>query len=202
MRSIILESSEQSPGVSRDSSPNEMKKDDFWKPDLYDIYLFEKKLPLYKLEAMMPTLIDTLEPVYYNLWNKLSARYKFILFDFAQDGFANYKAGKDLQALIEKGLLFFDGQRLSVMTLSFQEYILQMKDDPELNVFLSNAKKEYTWNKFQTPLLILIMAAGIFIFATQEEVYKKITGLLASISTLLPLLTGLFGKPAGKAGGS
>ena len=65
------------------------------------------------------------------------------------------------------------------MTLSFQEYILQMKDDPEFNVFLSKAKKEYTWNKVQTPLLILIMAAGIFIFATQEEVYKKINELNA-----------------------
>jgi len=151
---------------------------------------------------MMPSLIDTLEPVYYNLWNKLSARYKFILFDFAQDGFANYKAGRDLQALIEKGLLFFDGQRLSVMTLSFQEYILQMKDDPELNVFLSKAKKENTWNKIQTPLLVLLMAAGIFIFATQEEVYKKITGLLATITSLLPLLTGMFGKPSGKSADS
>ncbi|HZZ75365.1 MAG TPA: hypothetical protein VFE04_05525, partial [Puia sp.] len=71
-----------------------------------------------------------------------------------------------------------------------------------LNVFLIKAKKEYTWNKFKTPLLILILAAGIFIFATQEEVYQKITGLLASITTLLPLLTGLFGKPSAKSADS
>jgi TctA family transporter len=95
--------------------------------------------------------------------------------------------------------LFFEGQRLSVMTLSFQEFILQQKDDPELNTFLSKAKKENTWNKIQTPLLILILAAGIFIFATQEEVYKKITGLLATITSLLPLLTGMFGKSSGKS---
>jgi hypothetical protein len=202
IRSMISGTSQQSPGHTPGSSPNEMKNDDSRKPGLRDIYLFEKKLPLYKLEALMPTLINTLEPVYYNLWNKLAARHKFILFDFAQDGFANYKAGRDLQALIEKGLLFFDGQRLCVMTLSFQEYILQMKDDTELNSFLNKAKKEDTWKKIQTPLLVLLMAAGIFIFATQEEVYKKITGLLATITSLLPLLTGMFGKSAGKTGDS
>lgn len=202
MRSIMLDALQQGHRRPRESYPNEIKINDSWKPDLHDIYLFEKKLPLYKLEAMMPSLIDTLEPVYCNLWNKLSARHKFILFDFAQDGFANYKAGKDLQALIEKGILFFDGQRLSVMTLSFQEYIIQMKDDAELNGFLNKAKKEDTWKKIQTPLLVLLMAAGIFIFATQEEVYKKITGLLTSISSLLPLLTGMFGKSSGKSADS
>ena len=202
MRSMILGTSQQPPDDIPGSSPGEMKKDDSWKPKLYDIYLFEKKLPLYQLEAMMPSLIDTLEPVYYNLWNKLSARHKFLLFDFAQDGFANYKAGRDLLELIGKGLLFFESQRLHVMTLSFQEYILQQKDDPELNTFLSKAKKEDTWKKIQTPLLVLLMAAGIFIFATQEDVYKKITGLLTSISSLLPLLTGMFGKPSGKSGDS
>ena len=180
------------------AKPNIPPTNDF--KTLKDIYHFEKKLPLYKLEAMLPSLISTLEPVYYNLWNKLSARHKFILFDFAQDGFANYKAGKDLQALIEKGLLFFEDQRLCVMTLSFQEYILQRSADPELNTFLSQAKKENTWNRIQTPLLVLLMAAGIFIFATQEEVYKKITGLLTTITSLLPLLNGMFGKASSKGG--
>jgi hypothetical protein len=147
----------------------------------------------------MPSLFETLEPVYYNLWNKLSAQHKFILYDFAQDGFANYKAGRDLQGLIGKGLLLFEDRRLTVMTLSFQEYILQQKDDPELTTSLIKAKKENTWNKIQTPLLILLLAAGIFIFATQEEVYKKITGLLATITSLLPLLTGMFGKASAKS---
>jgi hypothetical protein len=174
-----------------------------WLPGFKDICLFEKRLPLSTLEAHMPWLIETLRPVYRALWKKLSERQKFILFDFAQDGFANYKAGKDLQALIDKGLLFFEDLRLSVMTLSFQEYVLQMKDDPDLNTFLSQAKKEDTWKRIQTPLLILMMSAGIFIFATQEEVYKKITGLLTSLTSLLPMLSGMFGgKSPGKSADS
>ena len=201
--SMMVKTNQQLHPGSPDLDEEELERNDDWLPGFKDIYLFEKKLPLSTLEAHMPWLIETLRPVYRALWKKLSERHKFILFDFAQDGFANYKAGKDLQALIDKGLLFFEDLRLSVMTLSFQEYVLQMKDDPDLNTFLTQAKKEDTWKRIQTPLLILMMSAGIFIFATQEEVYKKITGLITSLTSLLPMLSGMFGgKSSGKSADS
>jgi hypothetical protein len=175
---------------------------DQWLPKLADIYHFEKKLPLRELESKMPMLIDTLRPVYSALWKTLSERQKFILFDFAQDGFANYKAGRDLQVLIGKGILFFEDLRLCVMTLSFQEYVLQMNEDKELGTFIAKAKRDDTWKRFKTPLLILLTAAGIFIFATQAEVYQKITGLLTTLTSLLPLLSNLFNKTGGKTDGA
>ena len=82
-----------------------------------------------------------------------------------------------------------------------QEYALEKKEDPELNAILVKAAKEDTWKKIKSPLLILLMAAGIFIFLTQQDVYQKIYGLLATLTTLLPLLGGLFNKPTGKTDG-
>ena len=149
------------------------------------------------LEAKMPLLVKTMQPVYSKLWDPLTPRQKFILFDFAQDGFANYKASKDLQELMEKGLVFFDDLRLSVMTLSFQEYVLQQKDDKDLTTYHASTIKENTWKKMRTPLLILLTAVGIFIFVTQDAIYQKITGLLTTLTSLLPLLSNMF-KPAGK----
>jgi hypothetical protein len=169
-------------------------------PDFKDIYFFEKQLPLRMLEARMPWMISTMEPVYSALWTSLPPIQKFILYDFAQDGFANYKAGRDLQELMAKGLLFFDDLGLSVMTLSFQEYVLKMKEDPDINTFLTKTAKEDTWKKFKTPLLVLLTAIGIFIFATQEQTYQKITGLLTTLTSLLPLLSNMFNKPAVKGG--
>jgi hypothetical protein len=166
-------------------------------PELINIYHFEKKLPMSMLEAKMPLLVKTMLPVYSRLWDSLTPRQKFILFDFAQDGFANYKAGKDLQELMEKGLVFFDDLRLSVMTLSFQEYVLQQKDDKDLTTYHASTIKENTWKKMRTPLLILLTAVGIFIFVTQDAIYQKITGLLTTLTSLLPLLSNMF-KPAGK----
>ena len=170
-------------------------------PRLMDIYYFEKKLPIRVLEGKMPWLVHKLEPVYSELWDPLTISQKFVLYDFSLDGFTNYKAGKDLQVLISKGLLFFDDLRLSPMTLSFQEYVLGKKDDPALNEYLVKTAKEDTWKKFRSPLLIVLTALGIFVFLTQQEVYQKITGLLAAITTLLPMLSGLL-KSNGKTDGT
>ena len=150
--------------TSLDDSKNSISFTDPAFPRLIDIYYFEKKLPVRVLEDKMPWLLDKLGPVYGELWKPLPESQKFILFDFAQDGFANYKAGKDLQALITKGLLFFDDLRLSPMTLSFQEYVLQMKDDKDLNTYLVKTANENTWKKFKTPLFILLTAIGIFLY--------------------------------------
>ena len=194
-RLIILETLQQLKNLSSEKD-DKNKSYDF--PEVHnfkDIYCFEKNLPMRLLEARMPLMIETLEPVYSSLWDSLSTREKFILFDFAQDGFANYKAGKDLQALTKKGLLFFDDLRIRVMTLSFQEYVLQQKDDKELMVFLADTGKRDTWKKIRTPLFIILTAFGIFIFVTQDAIYQKITGLLTSLTSLLPLLSNLFNKP-------
>ena len=62
---------------------------------------------------------------------------------------------------------------------------------------MAKTEKEDTWKKLKNPFLIILTAVGIFIFVTQEEVYQKITGLLATLTSLLPLLSNMF-KPANK----
>jgi hypothetical protein len=94
--------------------------------------------------------------------------------------------------MMNKGLLFFDDLRLTTMTLSFQEYILQMKEDKQISGFIQTAAQEDTWKKLKTPILIGLTCVGVFIFFTQDAVYQKITGLLTSLTSLLPLLTNLF----------
>lgn len=161
-------------------------------PEINNIYFFERNLPMSILEENILRNMKILEKYYQTLWNELDERQKFLLFDFAQDGFSNYKSEKDLRQLMNKGLLFFDDLRLTTMTLSFQEYVLLRKGDKQISNFVQTAAKEDTWKKLKTPLLILLTCVGIFIFFTQDAVYQKITGLLTSLTSLLPLLTRLF----------
>ncbi len=202
LQKMITDSCKEWDITTLDPSENSISFTDPAFPRLIDIYYFEKKLPIRVLEEKMPWLLEKLGPVYGELWQQLSESQKFILFDFAKDGFANYKAGRDLQALITMGLLFFDDLRLSPMTLSFQEYVLQMKEDTDLNAFLVKTAKEDTWKKFKTPLFILLTAIGIFILVTQQEAYQKITGLLAALTSLVPLLSNLFNKTTSKSDGA
>ncbi len=168
-------------------------------PSIKDIYFFEKNLSKRSLEERILTIAKLMAPVYTAIWKNLSQSEKFILYDFALDGFANYKTEKILRQLLEKGLIFFDDLRLTAMTTSFQEYVLHMKKDPDITAFMTKASKEDSWKKFKVPLLLVLAGIGIFIFITQDAIYQKITGLLTSISSLLPLLTGLFNKENGKS---
>jgi hypothetical protein len=172
-------------------------------PEIKDVYFFERVLPLSLLEENILGDMKIMDRCYQALWQNLTKLQKFLLYDFAQDGFSNYKAEKDLRQLMNMGLIFFDDLRLTAVTLSFQEYILLKKDDPDINVFMQAAVKEDTWKKLKSPLLILLACVGVFIFFTQDAVYQKITGLLTSFTSLLPLLTNLFNpKSNGKPDGS
>ncbi|HEV3252317.1 MAG TPA: hypothetical protein VGZ71_15260, partial [Puia sp.] len=64
---------------------------------------------------------------------------------------------------------------------------------------MAKVSTEDSWKKFKVPMLLVLAGIGIFIFVTQGAIYQKITGLLTSISSLLPLLTGLFNKNNGKS---
>jgi hypothetical protein len=168
-------------------------------PSIKDIYFFEKNLSKKSLEERILTIAGLMAPVYEAIWKDLSQGEKFVLYDFALDGFANYKTEKILRQLLEKGLVFFDDLRLTAMTTSFQEYVLQMKMDPDITAFMAKVSTEDSWKKFKVPMLLVLAGIGIFIFVTQGAIYQKITGLLTSISSLLPLLTGLFNKNNGKS---
>jgi hypothetical protein len=131
---------------------------------------------------------------YSKLWEELSPREKFILYDFALDGFANYKNADLLYGLLEIGILRFEDHRLSFMTLGFREFVLLNRQDEGIHTFMKKAAREDSWKNFKTPLMLILAAIGMFVFITQDAAYQKITGLLTSISSLLPFFSSLFGK--------
>ena len=136
-----------------------------------------------------------LAETYQSIWEQLSPREQFVLYDFAMDKLANYKTGYPLFSLIEKGILCVgkDGQ-LDFMTRSFHNFVLNQSDNKEVLVQLKKAREQGSWQSVRTPLFLILAAAGLFVFFTQEEAYQKITGLFASVSGLVPLLSRFFGK--------
>jgi hypothetical protein len=137
---------------------------------------------------------DSLENIYENIWKELNGREKFMLFDFATDGFANYRNANIIYGLIKKGILVFQEGRLGMMTLSFREFVLSKRSDNAIIDLADQAKKLDSWKKIKIPLLLVLSILGLFIFFTQDLIYQKITGLLTSIGTILPLLGSLFTK--------
>jgi hypothetical protein len=139
---------------------------------------------------------------YQQLWQALSPNEKFILYCFACDGFANHRVQPKLGKLLEKGLIYFEDGRLSMVTESFRQFVLEQKSDSSLELYFKQVKSLNSTAQIRVPLLLLVAVIGIFIFITQDALYQKITGLFASLSSLFPLLTGFLGKGGGKSNGS
>ncbi len=160
--------------------------------DLNAVYKYETEALIKYNDEKVFYMKDLMKIFYEQIWNGLDKTQKFILYDFAEDGFTNYKADYILLRLLNQGIIKFDDQRLCLMTPSFREYILQMSDDKDVVQNMERAKKQDYWKMIKTPLLLLLTGIGIFIFISQQETYQKITGILTTLCTVIPLISSLF----------
>jgi len=147
-----------------------------------------------KYDFIQPYIQYELNYTYKAIWEGLSPREKFVLYDFALDGLANYKTGTTLFNLIRLGVLQVRNGQLQFMTHSFHNFVLDRSEDRIIVQQLKRAKTQGSWQNLKVPFLLIVAATGIFIFITQEAVYQKITGLFTSLGSILPLITQFFGK--------
>ena len=133
--------------------------------------------------------------MYEDKWNDLSPEKKFILFDLARDGFANYRTANILFDLMRDRLILFTGDhRLELITASFREFVLLKSDDPQVIAILKKSRQKGEWISFKTGLMILFTAFGLFIFLTQDSLFQKMTGLLTALLTLTSQFSTVFGR--------
>ncbi len=169
-------------------------------PDIWAIGAEERAFEpgLLSSEEKILCRLWELDIFYLAIWKKLSSMEKFVLCDFALDGFSNYKTADVLYGLYNKGYLLVENKHLVFMTLSFKEWVLQHCDDSDIYMLLKKAGIKKPWQDFKFPLMILLAAFGLFLFFTQDALYQKIGGLIASFGSIANLLIPLFGKSIGK----
>lgn len=144
--------------------------------------------------------------VFRSKWNRLSGRQRIILLDLVSDGLANYRNVMEISALTGEGqpLCICDGV-IIVKDPVFRQFILEQRQTPETVMLRREFRAQSLWEALRTPLLMVIVVAGGFIFLTQESVSRKLLILLTTLSGLLPLLPKLLGNfrasaPPPKAG--
>ncbi len=138
---------------------------------------------------------EHLKDVYTKIWDDLTPREKFVAYDFAIDSLANYKAGTALYNLVRKGVLCVDkDEQLHFITQSLHNFVLNQSGNRVIRSQLKKAREQGSWQRIRMPLFLLLSAAGIFVFLTQDAIYQKMTGLLTSIGSLVPLISQFFNK--------
>jgi hypothetical protein len=159
--------------------------------------------PRYNEKEILQTQVQ-LEKLYDSLWTKITTEEKYILYDFSLDGFTNYKAGVLIYKLLYRDLLRIDDNyQLHIRSLDFYNYLLSKNifnqylidtNDLEVYRYMSNVRKQGSWQTFRIPLQIIFAVLGLFVFFTQEALYQRVIGLFTSLPVITQLLASFFEK--------
>ena len=131
---------------------------------------------------------------YKGLWEKSSTRERYIMYDLAQDGFANTKNSTSVLYLINKGLLKWDG-RLTLFSSGFRTFILTVIKPKEGKQLEKEIASRGSWQTIQYLLYGVIAAVLVFISFGEPDFFSDFNAvltLIASVVTLFPVVGSLF----------
>jgi hypothetical protein len=139
---------------------------------------------------------------YRGLWASCSEDEKVVLGHIAQHGLANASVRSIVRRLLGRRLLAKD-PALRPMNETFRRFVLN-RECSEQVVALESASGLSSWDRLRAPLGFAVVALGVFLFATQKELYNAIFGLTtaaaASVPTLIRAFGVLVGRPSEGAG--
>jgi hypothetical protein len=75
-----------------------------------------------------------------------------------------------------------------IMSKSFRNFIFTQLDKKELLKLRKEESEKGTWNNFQLPVLIVVIALSIFLFTTQKDAFN---GMIAYLGTAIGAIAAL-----------
>ena len=159
----------------------------------YDFYkLSSPGIDEYQAEKTMFATLDKYKYFFDFIWERFSSKEKYLLLNYAQNGFVNFKNTEAINHLLESGIFANNDEELKLFCVSFRSYILKQKNSEEMLQLKTEMRQESTWQSFRMPLLFIILGVAIFILITQEQTFQKMTALLTGVTTIFTLIMKFF----------
>jgi len=132
-------------------------------------------------------------PAYFSLWNSLTKKERFILFDLAEDGLVNTHDLKTLFKLLKKGVIVYDpnAYRLKVFQESFSMFVRNGVSSDEILEIDRLSRKLGTWSQIRTALILLILALVVFLNVLLPSIFNALVGALTAVAGLSSALVNL-----------
>ena len=131
---------------------------------------------------------------YYALWNSLTKKEKYAVYDVAKDGFMNTLNKPVIHSLLRKGVLRFD-DKLRLMNESFTNFVLSVVTVRETIQMDKEVSKKGKWVNIRLSIVLVLIALIALIgfgkpgfFENMNIIIIAITGVLS----ILPRLTSAF----------
>lgn len=158
-------------------------------------HILENKVQGITDDEIVLLIQDYVKSYYFALWNALTRKEKFAVYDMANDGFINTKNIPVINSLLKKGLFIIENNRIDIMNQSFKNFVLSVLSGEEMKVMNSEVRKKGKWGNIKTAIILVIFALIILIGFGKPDFFKsmnKIFIAIAGIITVLPTLTKAF----------
>jgi hypothetical protein len=133
---------------------------------------------------------------YRRIWESCSDDQKVVLGHIAQHGLANASARTVVRRLLGRRLLHKD-PALRPMNETFRRFVLSKRC--RLEVARAEASAEPSaWDRLRMPLAVAVVGVGVFLFATQKELYNAILGVTTAAAVSVPTLIRTVSMLAGR----
>jgi hypothetical protein len=172
-------------------------------PPLRTIGTEIRQLEAFRADRLGPAEVleeidERAESLYEDVWDRCSDNEKLALRHIAQFGLANSGNRLAVRRLVARRLVIKDPD-LRLMNRSFDRFVLCR--DHAASVDIARIEKEIpqsAWDRLRTPLILVSVGVGVFLFTTQRDMFNTTVGALVGISTAAPSLLKLFALVARK----
>jgi hypothetical protein len=120
------------------------------------------------------------------LWARCTRAEKLALAQFADEGFFNPRAVPVVRRLLERGLIVRDGA-LRFADAGFREFVRSAEPARRIDAWEREGMQS-PWQTIRMPVLAVLLAAGGFAFATQQEVANAALAAITAAAGALPIV--------------
>jgi hypothetical protein len=150
-------------------------------------------------EKLIQELLDRADSYYRVLWSTCTQDERLVLYQLAQDGWANPKNELAIQHLQRRRLVTL-APGLRIMNESFRRFIRNSQYHEEI-VTWEREGDQSVWRYLKLSLGILAVAAATWLLYSQQQFFNAVLGYVgaigAAVGIIFKLLSDLRGKPSG-----
>jgi len=132
------------------------------------------------------------------LWSTLSPGERLILFQLANDGWANNKNEAAIRQLLTRELICC-APMFQVMNESFRVFIRDTQDQRQI-VEWEQQSKQSSWNSLKIALLATAIGLGAWLFYAQKDLFQGVLGYILTLGAAVAAIGNILGGLKGRAG--
>jgi hypothetical protein len=163
-----------------------------------------RKGPGLSREALVQELLDRADAYYRVLWSTCTENERVVLYQLAEDGWANFKNEMAILQLKRRKLVTVR-KGLCIMNESFRQFVRHSQDRQEINAWEKEGDQS-VWKSVKLSLGIVAVLAAAWLFYSQRQFFNSlvayISAFAASGAVLVKWFADLRGSKAPSGGGT